>query len=283
LGYKLWSGPAAGSPPRAATLVLDHTVLREIERLRQEGVPFCVATIVDARGSIPQIVGATAIFTREGLVHGTVGGGRLEAMCEEKARALLTDGSAARTHFERRNLQRDLEMTCGGEVALYFEVHRRELDWNIAIFGAGHVAQALCRFLVELDCRVVCIDTREEWLARLPRSAKLEVCRVADYRDGIARIVPGADVILMTMGHSADLPILAAIAAQAPDIGHLGLIGSDAKSQTVRRQLGEAGVPRTFIDRIICPVGEKLGNNTPAEIAVGIVSQLLRLRQGAHP
>jgi xanthine dehydrogenase accessory factor len=173
-------------------------------------------------------------------------------------------------------------MTCGGEVALYFEVHRRELDWNIAIFGAGHVAQTLCRFLAELDCRVVCIDTRDEWLDRLPRSDRLEVFRVADYLDGIDRIVPGADVLIMTMGHSADVPILKAISARKVDIAHLGLIGSDAKSRIVRRQLSEAGVPNAFIDRIVCPLGEKLGNNTPAEIAVGIVSQLLKLRQTAR-
>jgi xanthine dehydrogenase accessory factor len=63
-------------------------------------------------------------------------------------------------------------------------------------------------------------------------------------------------------------------------IAHLGVIGSDAKSGIVRRQLAEAGLPREFIDRIICPLGDKLGNNTPAEIAVGIVSQILRLRNG---
>ncbi|MCC6611797.1 MAG: xanthine dehydrogenase accessory protein XdhC [Burkholderiales bacterium] len=262
--------------------MLDHDLLREIERLRQEGTAFCLATIVDARGSIPQVVGAAAIFTRAGLAHGTVGGGRLEAMCEERARALLADDSAARTRFERVNLQRDLGMTCGGEVALYFEANRRLLDWNIAVFGAGHVAQTLCRFLVELDCRVVCIDTREEWLDRLPRSAKLEAVKVADYTAGIDRIAPGADVLLMTMGHSADLPILKAIAARELDIAHLGLIGSDAKSSIVRRQLTEASVRKAFIDRIVCPVGEKLGDNTPAEIAVGIVSQLLKLRQAVR-
>jgi xanthine dehydrogenase accessory factor len=262
--------------------VLDHNLLREIERLRQEGTAFCVATIVDARGSIPQIVGASAIFTREGLAHGTVGGGRLEVMCLERSRELLEGGATIRTRFERCNLQRDVGMTCGGEVALYFEVHRRELDWNIAIFGAGHVAQALCRFLAELDCRVICIDTRDEWLGRLPRGDRLEACRVADYLDGIDRIVPGADVLVMTMGHNADVPILKAIAARGVDIAHLGLIGSDAKSRIVRRQLGEAGVPTAFIDRIVCPLGEKLGNNTPAEIAVGIVSQLLKLRQTAR-
>lgn len=263
--------------------MLDPTVLREIERLRQAGTPFCVATIVDARGSIPQIVGATAIFTAAGLAHGTIGGGQLEAACQTQAFALLRDASAPRTRFERTNLQRDLGMTCGGEVAVYFEVHRRDREWNIVVFGAGHVAQSLCRFLAELDCRVVCIDTRPDWLERLPRDGKLEACRVADYCDGIDRIAPGADVLVMTTGHGADLPILKAIAARGLDLAYLGVIGSDAKSQVLRRQLAADGVPQAFIDRIVCPLGEKIGNNTPAEIAVGIVTQLLKLRQPARP
>ena len=221
------------------------------------------------------------IFTREGLAHGTVGGGTLEVTCQKKAAELLQDGEAVRTEFERYNLQKDLGMTCGGELALYFEVHRQELVWNIVIFGAGHVAQTLCRFLVELDCRVVCVDTRAEWLERLPRNDKLEACRVGDYCEGIDRIVPGADVILMTMGHGSDLPILKAIEKRKMPIAHLGVIGSDAKSSIVRRQLAADGLRREFIDGIVCPLGDKLGDNTPGEIAVGIVSQLLKLRNVA--
>ncbi len=258
--------------------MLDRSFIRQIESLQREGVPFCVATIVDARGSIPQITGARAIFTREGLAHGTVGGGALEVTCQKKALELLEGDEPARTEFERYNLQKDLGMTCGGELALFFEVYRQELAWNIVIFGAGHVAQTLCRFLVELDCHVVCVDTRAEWLERLPRNDKLDACRVSNYCDAVGRIAPGADVILMTMGHGSDMPILKAIEKLKMVISHLGVIGSDAKSGIVRKQLAQEGLPPEFIDRIVCPLGDKLGNNTPAEIAVGIVSQLLRLR-----
>ena len=260
--------------------MLDRATLDEIERLQQQASPFCVVTIVDGRGSIPQVVGATAVFTGQGLVHGTVGGGRLEVVCQEKALGLLQGGE--KTRFERCNLQKDLGMTCGGEVALYYEVHRRELDWNIAIFGAGHVAQALCRVLVELDCRVRCFDTRQDWLDRLPRSARLEACAVEQFTDGIERIVPGADVLLMTMGHSSDLPILSALSERNLPVRLVGLLGSDSKAAIVRRQLKEQGISGEFIGRIVCPLGEKLGNNTPGEIAIGVVSQLLKERNAAR-
>jgi xanthine dehydrogenase accessory factor len=258
--------------------MLDRSFIRQIESLQQAGISFCVATIVDARGSIPQVIGARAIFTGKGLVHGTVGGGTLEVTCQKKAVELLEGDEAVSTDFQRYNLQKDLGMTCGGELALFFDVHRQELIWNIVIFGAGHVAQTLCRFLVELDCHVVCVDTRTEWLERLPRNDKLEACRVSNYCDGVDRIAPGADVILMTMGHGSDMPILKAIEKRGMAIAHLGVIGSDAKSGIVRRQLAQDGLPREFIDGIVCPLGDKVGNNTPAEIAVGIVTQLLRLR-----
>lgn len=260
--------------------MLDRATLDEIDRLQRQAMAFCIVTIVDGRGSIPQVIGATAVFNGDGLVHGTVGGGTLEAACQEKALKLLQAGKE-RTRFERCNLQKDLGMTCGGEVALYFEVHRRELDWNIAIFGAGHVAQALCRVLVELDCRARCFDTRQAWLDRLPRSPKLEACTVGQFSDGIERIVPGADVLLMTMGHSSDLAILKALSERSPAVRLLGLLGSDSKAAIVRRQLREQGVSREFIDRIVCPLGEKFGNNTPGEIAISVVSQLLKQRHAA--
>lgn len=262
--------------------MLDHALVREIERLQHERVPYCIATIVDGRGSIPQIVGASAVFTKDGLAHGTVGGGSLEVMCQRRSRELLGPDQAHRTHFERCNLQNDLGMTCGGEVALYFEVHRPELDWNIVVFGAGHVAQILCRFLLELDCHVVCVDPRVEWLDRLPRNPRLEARQVANYRDGVDQIVPGADVVLMTMGHHSDVPILKEIATRGLEIAHLGLIGSDAKSHIVRKELSDEGLPQEFIDKIICPLGEKFGNNTPPEIAVDMVSHLLKLRRAAR-
>jgi xanthine dehydrogenase accessory factor len=262
--------------------MLERAVLREIERLRGEGGPFCVTTIVDGRGSIPQIVGATAIFTRAGLVYGTVGGGRLEAACAERARELLAGTGGARTHFVRMNLQRDLGMTCGGEVALYFELFRPGANWNIVVFGAGHVAQILCRFLIELDCQVICVDTRPEWLDRLPAGERLQAVRVGDYPEAVDRIAPGANVIVMTMGHASDLPILRAIAERRLEVAEVGVLGSDAKSQIIRKQLLSEGVDRAFVDALVCPLGEKLGNNTPAEIAVGVVSQLLSRRRARH-
>lgn len=257
----------------------DSAFLDESSRLQREGIAYCMVTIVDARGSIPQETGAGALFGADGLLFGTIGGGRLEARCAEQARELLASRAGARTRFERLNLMRDLGMTCAGEVTLYYETHHPENGWNIAVFGAGHVSQKLCRFLVELDCRTVCIDTREDWLARLPRSDRLEPRRVARFADGVETVRDGTVVLIMTMGHLTDLPILEALALKQVRTPYLGVIGSDSKAVILRRQLRKAGLEQQFIDGIVCPMGEKIGGNTPAEIAVGVLCQLVRQRR----
>lgn len=261
----------------------DQAFVDQLSRLHRDGVPVCTVTIVDAQGSIPQEVGATAAFGRDGLLFGTIGGGRVEARCAERARELLAPEANSRTRFERLNLFRDLGMTCAGEVALYFEAHRPDRHWRIVVFGAGHVAQKLCRFLIELDCAVTCIDTRREWLDRLPASEKLECRHVGEFAEGVDAVCQGAAVVVMTMGHATDMPILEAIARKDVGLSYLGVIGSDSKAAIMRRQLRESGVATEFIEGIVCPIGEKVGNNTPPEIAVGALSQLVKLRRQTPP
>lgn len=253
-------------------------ILQESIRLRQAGIPHCTVTVADARGSIPQEIGAKALVGEEGLLCGTIGGGKIEQYGCDKARELLNVRSDVRAILERINLNKNLGMTCAGEMTLLYEVFRPEFDWHVVIFGAGHVAQKLCRFLVELDCRVTCYDTRAEWIERLPESVKLERRLVADFVEGVHFISQGACVVVMTMGHVTDLPILVALSRSPVKTSFIGALGSDSKAATMRRDLIAAGVPQEFIERINCPLGEKFGDNSPPEIAVSILAQLVRSR-----
>lgn len=253
--------------------------LQESMRLQQERIPYCAVTVAHARGSIPQEIGAKALITAGGLVFGTIGGGKIEHRACDKARELLAAPADARAVLERVNLHKDLGMTCAGEMTLLYEVCRPEFDWNIVVFGAGHVAQKLCRLLIELDCRITCFETRNEWLERLPNSPKLERRLVQTFEEGVALVPPHAFVLVMTMGHSTDFPVLVSLSRKNSDAAFIGSLGSDSKAAIMRRQLAEAGVAREFIERIHCPVGEKFGGNTPPDIAVSVLAQLVRLRR----
>lgn len=254
------------------------SLLQEANRLIQTGAPFCIVTIVDARGSIPQEIGAKAIIGDSGLFLGTIGGGKIEAHALKKARALLTPDSDQRILAERVNLYKDIGMTCAGEMALVYEVFRPDFEWNVTIFGAGHVAQKLCRLAVEMDCRITCIDTRPEWLDRLPDNDRLQWHLVREFVDGIDFVRRGAFVVVMTMGHATDLPVLQALGNKETEAAFIGALGSDSKAAIMRRELKQSGLSEDFINRIRCPIGEKFGGNTPSEIAVSILTQLVRER-----
>ena len=148
--------------------------IEALSQLAFTGNPFVVVTMVESTGSTPQDAGSKMLVDQSGLVHGTVGGGKVENHAIEFAQTMMLDSSRSREIVDW-NLQRDIGMTCGGLVKLFFEVYNRD-DWHIVVFGAGHVSQALVRLLLTLDCRVTCIDTRAEWMDRLedhPRLTKI--------------------------------------------------------------------------------------------------------------
>ena len=208
---------------------------------------------------------------------------RLLSVIADGSYNFLNPSANIRAHLETINLNRDLGMTCAGEMTLLYEVYRPEHSWTVVVFGAGHIAQRLCRLLVELDCRVVCYDTRAEWIDRLPQSVRLERRLVQAYADGVPDVPAGAFVLVVTMGHTTDVPVLAELSRSGTRTGFIGVVGSESKAAALRRELKERGLPAGFIDHVTCPVGEKLGGNTPPEIAVSIIAQLVRVRGSQRP
>lgn len=253
--------------------IVEH--IRILQKLIDSGVSFATITLVSIRGSAPQVVGAKAIVSVDGIEGGTVGGGKVEAAAIEHARNLLHQGDQP-TEFVTWNLQTDIGMTCGGEVQLFFEVHART-GWPIAIFGAGHVAQSLVRLLVQMNCHVTCVDSRPEWLQKLPDDPKLtKLCE--DSPKTVVPLMPtNTFFVLMSKGHATDLPVLAEI-LRTRDAAYVGVIGSEQKASILRRDLKTMKFSKEKLRSFHCPMGLPIGNNTPAEIAVSIAAQLIQVR-----
>lgn len=256
----------------------DTGYMQQYMTLCESGTPFVSVTMVQAVGSTPQDAGSKMLVTGKGQFHGTVGGGRVEAKAIDHALAMLnpdTD-SSKHTDFVDWNLKKDVGMTCGGTVKLYFEAvnHR---PWRIVIFGAGHVTQALVRLLTSLPCRVTCIDPREDWLSRLPDAPNVETILTDNPPGQVAGLADDAFVICMTRGHKSDVPVLVEIFRQGRRFPYLGVIGSKSKAAIMRRELAEAGIDKDKQD-FLCPLGLPIGTNHPGEIAVSIAAQLLETR-----
>lgn len=270
-----------------------HGYIERLAELAAAGAPFVSVTLVGVVGSTPADVGSKMLVTAAGLDFGTVGGGRVEAKAIAEAQQLLRDnhshgepeGSSPRSplpsqsspHLVEWNLQRDVGMTCGGVVQLFFEIYNHG-EWQIAIFGGGHVAAAVIAALLPLPCRIVCIDPREEWLAKLPDHLRLRKRCLADPTAMVSNLPRDAFVLCMTMGHRTDRPILEAIFRQGLKFPYLGVIGSAAKRAVLRRELLAAGVSAELAEAFHCPIGLPIGTNLPAEIAISVVAQLLQVR-----
>ena len=245
-----------------------------MQALLEEGTSFVCVTLVDIKGSTPRAQGGRMLVTASGLYSGTVGGGLVEAKALEFSQEFLQQNElSGQTKFVQWNLNRDIGMSCGGSVKLYFERFNTN-PWKIMIFGAGHVAQALIPLLLTLDCQLTCYDTRREWLDKLPESPKLNKLCVENLEDNVEQTSEKAFVLIMTHGHRSDFYVAQKFLEQRNQ-PFLGVIGSRAKAATLKKELKKEGLKQKQIEKIFCPLGFSLGGNHPQEIAVSITAQLL--------
>lgn len=244
--------------------------LQSYEKLRAEKIDFCVVTMVNGRGSTPQDIGSRLIISMDKIEYGTIGGGKIEAHCIKIGRELLND-SNEKSHFFTWNLQKDIGMTCGGEVSMFFELYKSSLSWDIVIFGAGHVGVEISHVLSRLNCNLTIIDHREEWLQKVSESSTKVL--LESPKDYVSKLKNNSFVLLMTMGHATDLPILIEI-LKTKKLPYLGVIGSKSKRNIIKKELMQFGLK----DEFICPIGLPIGDNAVSEIAISVVSELLQVR-----
>lgn len=254
---------------------MNKTFIEKIYEQENSGKSFVVVTLVNIKGSAPQVVGAKLLVGSEGYIDGTVGGGKVEERAIAHAQEMLKNNQ--KCDYVDWNLQTDVKMTCGGVVSFFFELIQKKASWEIAVFGAGHVAQELVRVLLRLDCSIICIDPRLEWLDKLPEHFKVKKIHSLEMKEIVSTLSPETFIITMTMGHTFDLPILTA-ALERNVFPYIGGIGSEAKSRVLKNDLRKNGCSESEIEKLYCPIGEPLGNNIPAEIALSIVIQLIKVR-----
>lgn len=149
---------------------------------------------------------------------------------------------------------------------------------TVYVVGAGHVSREIARLTGRVGFATVVIDDRPEFATeeRFP-SADAVLVR-PDHDQVFAGLDVDADscIVIVTRGHRFDRQVLAQ--ALQTNAGYIGMIGSSRKRDTVYGALIEEGIDPDDLDRVHCPVGLDIEAETPAEIAVSIVAQLIRHR-----
>ncbi len=246
----------------------------EMVRLTRRGEPFVLATVVAHAGSSPRKSGTKMLLRGDGSSLGTVGGGRVEQETVAAARLALADGEPRTLEFV---LTEEHGYACGGSMTVFVEAQgRRPL---LVMFGAGHVGRAVTRLANGCGFRVIVIDERPDWAVKelLPGADTVICAPVADSLRGLT-LDRESFVIIATPGHVHDFD--AVRGCLGTDAGFIGLLGSRRKRETLLNTLEAEGFDTAQRGRVITPVGLDIGGQTPEEIAVSIVGQLIAVRNG---
>lgn len=149
---------------------------------------------------------------------------------------------------------------------------------RLLIFGAGHVGCEIARAAAGTDFHVVVVDDRADFANRERLPAADEV-RVADLRRVLDELTLDGDdyVIACTRGHAMDALVVERTAATAAR--YVGMLGSRRKREVIWKALEAAGVPRQALERVKVPIGEDIGADTPGEIGVAVVAEVIRMRR----
>ena len=249
--------------------------IEKLAELRAEGRPCTMVVVTEVAGSAPREAGARMLVCDGRLLWGTIGGGNLEKQAIEHGAALLSRAGSASESVDYP-LAEKTGQCCGGKVTLYYETFRW-VRHTVAVFGAGHVGQALGGLAPWMRARVLLIDgRREEELVPSPPEEALRpyelVC--VDAPEGeIDGLPQDALVVIMTHSHALDLVILER-ALRRGGFAYIGLIGSARKWERFKKRLVQRGVPGELIERVWCPIGVSRGSKDPAAIALSTATQL---------
>jgi len=260
----------------------DQGWIDALGELRRREEPCVLVVVTGFKGSVPREPGARMLVARGDLVHGTIGGGNLECLeIRRAAEILATPGAGPASHDFP--LAEEAGQCCGGHVTVFFEPYR----WRkrtVAVFGAGHVGQALAALAPWLRARVVLVDGRDEdeIRPRLPRERPFELCCVDAPEAELAGLPPDALVVIMTHSHALDLELVAAALRRA-SFPFVGLIGSERKWRRFRARLEQRGFSPEALDAVRCPIGAIRASKEPTAIALSVAAELVARLDLARP
>lgn len=259
--------------------------LTAVARLRERREAGVLVTVTDVRGHAPRAAGAKMVVSTA-RTWASIGGGNLESVAVDEARALLAQASPSIQTLtfdlsDKAPYQKGVQC-CGGQVTVLLEP--LPVAPVVAIFGMGHVGLEVARILARHDLDLHLVDSRPEQLSD-EVLAPLADAEAHVHRHPVpvlpelilGELPAGSHVLVMTHDHAEDAAIIDA-ALRCEGLASIGLIGSSAKWGRFRRRLlDEGGFTDTDLKRVTTPIGiPELAGKEPAVIAVSVAAALLQ-------
>lgn len=255
-------------------------ILREVVRAAHGGPPVALATVIRAPAGGQAASGAKLLVRADGSRLGSLGGGAFEEAIAAAAHATLTRRPRAQVetvHYNAAGAR--LSRSEAGPDACEVMIEVVERPATLLIVGAGHVGQAIATIAAQVGFSIAVLDDREAFAnaERFPMADRV-IC--GDFVEELRRFPIDANtyIVLVSRGHKQDEVSLREVAASPA--AYVGMIGSQRRVGTVLTHLARSGVPRGALERVHTPIGLDIGAETPEEIAVSVVAEIIAVRRG---
>ena len=254
-------------------------IYQEIVRLKAEGEEAALVTIVSATGSTPREEGAKMLVKPDGSILGTIGGGSLEAQVIAEAVKVIKQGKPKRLHMSLTAQEaEEAGMICGGDLEVFIEPVLTPP--TLYIFGGGHIALALTKMGKLVGFKIAVIDDRADF-AHPDRFPEADILLAEDFTRAFPqlKIDKSSYIVIVTHGHQHDELVLEWAVGTAAK--YVGMIGSQTKNKTIYSHLLAKGISQEQLDRVHAPIGLEIEAQTPEEIAVSILAEVIKVRRSA--
>jgi xanthine dehydrogenase accessory factor len=255
----------------------DREIFEAIITAKHNGQTVLLATVVRAQGSVPRHAGAKMLLYPDGTFKGTIGGGEMESRMIAEASAIFDSSEPVLLHYDLADPARGDPGVCGGQVDIFLEPIMP--DPTVLVIGCGHVGQAVADLAHWLGFYVIVTDDREDLCnpTVIPQADEHivtppeEIGRRVNIheRTYIAAVTRGVPLDVAMLPQLLDTP--------AP---YIGVMGSRRRWATAVSEMKEKGVEEISLRRIHAPIGLELNAETPREIAVSILAEIMALRYG---
>jgi xanthine dehydrogenase accessory factor len=252
-----------------------YQALAELEAKNQTGA-LCV--VVRTQGSTPRHEGSKMLVYPDGRIIGSVGGGEVESRVIAEALAAMQDGKSRNLEYNMSDPKRGDPGICGGTVEVFVDPIQQKPA--LVVIGAGHVGKAVAHLAKWLGFYVVVSDDRPELCTpeSVPDADEYMPVPMAEI-PSMLQITTNTSLVLTTRGVDIDVPGMPKL-LDSP-AAYIGVIGSKRRWETTRKKLMDLGVPEEKIAKVKSPVGIEIQAETPEEIAVSIMAEIIGLRN--HP
>lgn len=256
----------------------DRAVFEALLDAQRRGEVVALATVVSVHGSVPRHAGSKMLVRRDGSIVGTVGGGAMEALVIREALASMLDGRTRLPSYALNDLASGDPGVCGGTVQVFIEPIGSAP--TVLVIGIGHVGRALAELAKWSGYRVVISDDREEFCNPhyLPGMDGYVVCKPGEVA-AQTEINARTYIAAVTRGMPVDLDLIPSLlTTEAP---YIGLIGSRRRwALTAKALRAERGLSDELLARVVAPIGLELNAETPQEIAISILAQIIMVQRG---